>query len=76
MSEFELNRELSGLKSDRIIYENELKNEREKMAYFLRNELGEDIDNVLNGKVKVKLSFKEKFKFKLKHFIDKIFNTF
>ena len=45
---------------------------REKMAYFLRNELGEDIDNVLNGKVKVKLTFKEK----LKRFIDKIFNTF
>jgi len=72
MSNFELNRELNGLKTDRISYENELKNEREKMAYFLRNELGEDIDNVLNGKVKVKLTFKEK----LKRFIDKIFNTF
>ena len=72
MSNFELNRELNGLKTDRISYENELKNEREKMAYFLRNELGEDIDNVLNGKVIVKLSFKEK----LKYIIDKIFNTF
>lgn len=72
MSNFELNRELNGLKTDRISYENELKNEREKMAYFLRNELGEDIDNVLNGKVIVKLTFKEK----LKRFIDKIFNTF
>ena len=30
------------------------------------------IDNVLNGKVIVKLSFKEK----LKYIIDKIFNTF
>ena len=76
MSNFELNRELNGLKTDRISYENELKNEREKMAYFLRNELGEDIDNVLNGKVKVKLSFKEKLKYKLKYIIDKIFNTF
>lgn len=76
MSNFELNRELNGLKTDRISYENELKNEREKMAYFLRNELGEDIDNVLNGKVIVKLSFKEKLKYKLKYIIDKIFNTF
>ena len=76
MSNFELNRELNGLKTDRISYENELKNEREKMAYFLRYELGEDIDNVLNGKVIVKLSFKEKLKYKLKYIIDKIFNTF
>ena len=76
MSNIELDRELKGLKTDRISYENELKNEREKMAYFLRNELGEDIDNVLNGKVKVKLSFKEKLKYKLKFIIDKIFNTF
>lgn len=72
MSNFELNRELKGLQSDRKQYKDELKNKREKMAYFLRNELGEDIDNVLNGKVKVKLTFKEK----LKRFIDKIFNTF
>ena len=72
MSSIELNRELKGLQSDRKQYEDELKNKREKMAYFLRNELGEDIDNVLNGKVKVKLTFKEK----LKRFIDNIFNTF
>ena len=76
MSNFQLNRELKGLQSDRKQYEDELKNEREKMAYFLRNELGEDIDNVLNGKVIVKLSFKEKLKYKLKYIIDKIFNTF
>jgi hypothetical protein len=72
MSNFQLNRELKGLQSDRESYKNDLKNQQEKYAYFLRNELGEDIDNVLNGKVKVKLSFKEK----LKYFIDKIFNSF
>jgi len=72
MSDFELNRELKGLQTDKTLYENELTAQKEKYAYFLRNELGEDIDNVLNGKVKVKLTFKEK----LKRFIDKIFNTF
>lgn len=72
MSNFELNRELKGLNSDRELYKNELKNYQNKYAYFLRNELGEDIDNVLNGNVKVKLSFKEK----IKRFIDKVFNTF
>ena len=55
MSNFQLNRELKGLQSDRESYKNDLKNQQEKYAYFLRNELGEDIDNVLNGKVKVKL---------------------
>ena len=72
MSNFQLNRELKCLQSDRESYKIDLKNQQEKYAYFLRNELGEDIDNVLNGKVKVKLSFKEK----LKYFIDKIFNSF
>ena len=72
MSNFQLNRELNGLQSDRESYKKDLKNQQEKYAYFLRNELGEDIDNVLNGKVKVKLSFKEK----LKYFIDIIFNSF
>ena len=72
MSNFQLNRELKCLQSDRESYKIDLKNQQEKYAYFLRNELGEDIDNVLNGKVIVKLSFKEK----LKYIIDKIFNTF
>lgn len=76
MSDFELNRELKGLQSDRKQYEDELKNKREKMAYFLRNELGEDIDDVLNGKIKVKLTLKEKLKYKFNYIIDKIFNTF
>ena len=49
-----------------------IKQVKGKKDIHLRNELGEDIDNVLNGKVKVKLTFKEK----LKRFIDKIFNTF
>jgi hypothetical protein len=72
MSDIELNRELKGLQTDREMYKNELKRQQENYAHFLRNELGEDIDNVLNGKVKVKLSFKERFKY----FINKIFNTF
>lgn len=72
MSDYELNKELNGLKSDKVLYEKELIGEQTKMAYLLRNELGEDIDNVLNGKVIVKLSFKEK----LNRLINKIFNTF
>ena len=39
MSNFQLNRELKGLQSDRETYKNDLKNQQEKYAYFLRNEL-------------------------------------
>lgn len=66
----ELNRELNGLKNDRLRYEIELDSCRHKYSELLKNEMGKDINDVLNGKVKVKLSFKER----LKYFIDNIFN--
>lgn len=76
MSDFQIDRELKGLQSDREMYQHELKKQQENYAYFLRNELGEDIDDVLNGKKKIRLSFKEKFKYKFNYIINKIFNTF
>lgn len=68
----ELNRELEGLKNDKALYEVELENERKKYAEMLRNDLGKDINDVLHGKIKVKLTFKEK----LKYFINMIFDKF
>ena len=68
----ELNRELEGLKNDKALYKVELENERKKYAEMLRNDLGKDINDVLHGKVKVKLTFKEK----LKYFINMIFDKF
>lgn len=66
----ELSRELNGLKNDRMRYEIELNSCKQKYSDLLKNEMGKDINDVLNGKVKVKLSFKER----LKYFIDNIFN--
>ena len=43
---------------------------------MLRGSMGKDIDDVLSGKVKVKLSFFEKMKYKINFWLDKIFNTF
>lgn len=43
-----------------------------EFANMLRNELGKDITDVVSGKVKVKLSFKEKLKYRIKRF----FQTF
>lgn len=72
----ELNREVKNLENDKKMSILAIKNEQEKMARMLRGSMGKDIDDVLSGKVKVKLSFFEKMKYKINFWIDKIFNTF
>lgn len=72
----ELNREVRNLENDKKMSILAIKNEQEKMARMLRGSMGKDIDDVLSGKVKVKLSFFEKMKYKINFWIDKIFNTF
>lgn len=66
----EIDNELKGLKNDRKRYEIELSLYQQKYSQLLKNEIGKDINDVLNGKTKVKLSFKEK----IKRFINDIFN--
>lgn len=66
----EIDNELKGLKNDRKRYEIELSLYQQKYSQLLKNEMGKDINDVLNGKTKVKLSFKEK----IKRFINDIFN--
>lgn len=72
----ELNREVRNLENDKNMSILAIKNEQEKMARMLRGSMGKDIDDVLSGKVKVKLSFFEKMKYKVNFWLDKIFNTF
>lgn len=72
MNNFLIEKELSNLENERKIIKQELENEQIKISNMLKSEMGNDITNVLNGKIKVKLSFKEK----LNIFINKIFNTF
>ena len=66
----EIDNELKGLKNDRKRYEIELSLYQQKYSQLLKNEMGKDINDVLNGKTRVKLSFKEK----IKRFINDIFN--
>ena len=75
MSNWELNRELAEHKKERSLYEAELSQKRNRMADMLLNEMGKDMDDVLSGKVQVKLTWKEKLKYKLKFIIDKLFST-
>ena len=66
----EIDNELKGLKNDRKRYELELSLYQQKYSQLLKNEMGKDMNDVLNGKTRVKLSFKEK----IKRFINDIFN--
>ena len=73
MSNWELNRELKEIDKEREIFTQELTNKRQHMANILLNDMVKDMDDVLSGKVKVKLSWKEKMKYKIKHYINKLF---
>ncbi|MBR6516958.1 MAG: hypothetical protein IKT40_09010 [Bacilli bacterium] len=72
---FELNRELKELNKEKISTELSLDRERERLAEMFKNGLGRDIDNVLSGKEVVKLNFFEKIKYKIKNFLDNLFNV-
>ena len=76
MSNFELNRELRELNKEHSLYELELSNYRNKIAHDLQNEMGRDMKDVLEGKVKIKLSLSQRLKYKIKYWINKIFQTF
>ena len=73
---FEINRELRELNNERAVNEHYFEKVKEKSAYMLKNDMGKDIDSVLSGQVKVKLSFFDKLKHRIKCFLDNIFNIF
>ena len=73
MSNWELNRELKEIDKEREIFTQELTNKRQQMANLLLNDMGKDMDDVLKGKVKVKLSWRERMKYKIKYYINKLF---
>lgn len=64
--------ELGLLKSDRNISKKMLESTRNMYAEKLKGKLGNDIDDVLSGRKKVKLSLRER----TKYFIDKILRMF
>ena len=76
MSDFELNRELRELKKENDSYEAELSRQRQLMAQSLKEEMGRDMMDVLSGKVQVKLSLWERIKYKIRFYIDKLFEIF
>ena len=69
-------RELADLESERQKGNEAITNRRNRYAEMLMGEMGKDIDDVLSGKVKVKLRFKDKVKYKVRGFIQSITKYF
>ena len=67
-----VNAEIELLKSDRNISKKILESERNLYAERLKGKWGEDIDMVLSGKKKVKLTFKEKVRYFFDNLLKKL----
>lgn len=76
MSDIALVREKRALDNDRLMTRRALNIQQNQIARDLQNGMGQDMMDVLSGKIKVKLSFKERIKYKIKFFLKKIFKTF
>lgn len=76
MSDIELNREARELKNEKVLSELIMNSQKDMLSRSLLGDWGKDIDDVLSGKVKVKLSWKEKLKYKINFWINKFFKIF
>lgn len=74
--DLEVSSELNRLKLDEYNKQQEIKREVNRLAFLLKGEMGKDIHDVLEGRVKVELSWKEKLKYKCNYFINKLFSIF
>lgn len=61
---------------DKTRGEEELNKHKEYFASMLRGDMGNDIDDVLSGRIKVDVSPWKQFKFKIWCFFNKLFNKF
>lgn len=72
LTEFEI--EQKSIETDKRKFTDEFELSKKIYAEMLRNEVGNDIKNVMTGKVKVKPSFLAKMRFKIKVFFKRIFH--
>lgn len=69
-------KELRNLENDKKMTQLAIKNEQNKIAEKLKGSMGNDMEDVLSGKTKVKLSFFERLKYKINFWLDKFFRMF
>ena len=75
-NKYELFKELRGLENDRLMNDRILDGVRGDIAKKLNGLMGDDIKDVLEGKKVVKLTFKEKIKYKINSWFNKLFEVF
>ena len=75
MSNIVANREKQALENDRLMSERALSFQKTKIANELLGDMGKDMTDVLSGKVKVKMPFSSKVKYKVNYWINKLFNS-
>ena len=73
---YETNRELRGLKNDKIMTERAVESEKNRWAEKLRGNVGKDMHDVLSGKKRVKLTFSEKIHYSYIYYKNKIKKMF
>ena len=71
--EYEISKELRSLNGERALGNKMLDGQRNQMAEMLRGGMGRDMMDVLSGKKKVKLPWKQRFKRKMDFFREILF---
>jgi len=72
----ELIRETKLLNNEILMTERAVESEKKRWEALLKGSVGQDMKDVLSGKKKVKLSFKEKIKYKKTYYKNKIKKLF
>ena len=76
MNNIAANREKRALDNDRLMSRRAINFQQRRIAEELLGDMGKDMDDVLSGKVKVKLPLLMRIKYKINFWIDKLFKIF
>ena len=75
MTDLAVSREKKALDSEKNMSRKALSFQRKKIAEELLGGMGKDMEDVLSGKVKVRLPFFTRLKYKINFFVNKIFKS-
>lgn len=76
MNNIAANREKRALDNDRLMSRRAINFQQRRIAEELLGDMGKDMDDVLSGKVKVKLPLLMRIKYKINFWLNKFFKTF
>lgn len=76
MSNIAANREKRALDNDRLMSRRAINFQQRRIAEELLGDMGKDMDDVLSGKVKVKLPLLMRIKYKINFWLNNFFKIF